>query len=244
VAYLKFSRDKRGYEHFYLVQPSNRGKARPRVLYWFRTPPGVKVGRSPFDPEMRRALEAQNPDVVFDWDAITHTPIPPPVEPERWRERRRVERAFRENEESASIPDAIDQPAESELVTAEPSGGPSGVEIAELKATAEADAVEELPTRPTAPGWQAAQSEPSEQSGHSVHSSQGGTVRQDHQGRRRRRRRGRRKPQAPQVQGSGFTVQGSQVPGSQVQGPEPDSSKSQGPAIQDSGEPQDDNLEP
>src|SRR6185436_21021516 len=67
VAYLRFSRDKRGYEHFYLVQPSNRGKARPRMLYWFRTPPGIKVGRSPFDPDMRRELEAQNPDVVFDW---------------------------------------------------------------------------------------------------------------------------------------------------------------------------------
>ena len=71
VAFLRFSRDKRGYENFYLVQPTNRrGKSRPRMLYWFRTPPNVKVGREPFDPDVRRALEAQNPDVTFDWHAI------------------------------------------------------------------------------------------------------------------------------------------------------------------------------
>jgi hypothetical protein len=95
VAFLKFSRDKRGYEHFYLVQPSARGKSPPRVLYWFRTPPNVKIGRSPFEPEVQRALEAQNPDVSFDWERIVRTPIPPPQEAERWRERRRAERASR-----------------------------------------------------------------------------------------------------------------------------------------------------
>src|SRR3954468_17505488 len=94
MAFLKFSRDKRGYEHFQLMQPS-RGKGRPRVLYWFRTPPNIKVGRSPFDPQIRRAIEAEYPDVAFDWDTIVQTPVPPPVEPERWRERRRLERALR-----------------------------------------------------------------------------------------------------------------------------------------------------
>ena len=186
MAYLKFSRDKRGYEHFYLVQPSNRGKARPRMLYWFRTPPGVKVGRSPFDPDMRRALEAQNPDVVFDWEAIVSTPIPPVVEPERWRERRRVERAFRETEEAASTPDTAEQPARSEMTVIEPSAEPSMIEVEELTAMAEPVAIEGLPAAP-----QSSQPTP------------GGVVPPDHQGRRRRRRRGRRKPQ----------VQGSQVPG-------------------------------
>ena len=94
MAFLKFSRDKRGYENFYLLQPTVRGKSRPRLLYWFRTPPNVKVGRTPFDPDVRRALEAQNPDVAFDWTAIVETPIPP-ADTERWRERRRVERAMR-----------------------------------------------------------------------------------------------------------------------------------------------------
>jgi hypothetical protein len=232
VAYLKFSRDKRGYEHFYLVQPSNRGKARPRMLYWFRTPPGVKVGRSPFDPDMRRALEAQNPDVVFDWEAIANTPIPRPVEPERWRERRRVERAFREdNQESDSIPDAREKPEPSEITIVDPAGEPPVVAIEELQAVAVPEAIEEaLLEQPMDPASQP---------------SQGGVPRQDqrhqqlqqhHQGRRRRRRRGRRKPQ---VQGSGFPVPGSQVAGSEVQGPKSDNAQSQEPDVQDSGEPDD-----
>src|SRR5438128_2911696 len=96
AAFLRFSRDKRGYEHFYLVQPTTnrRGKTRARILYWFRTPPGVRVGRLPFDADVQRTIEAQNPDVTFDWKRLLATPIPPPSqEVERWRERRRVERA-------------------------------------------------------------------------------------------------------------------------------------------------------
>jgi hypothetical protein len=90
LAFLRFSRDKRGYEHFYLVEATTnrRGKTRARVLYWFRTPPGVKVGREPFDAEVRQRLESQNPGVVFDWKKIVETPIPS-ADAERWRERRR-----------------------------------------------------------------------------------------------------------------------------------------------------------
>ena len=63
-AVLTISRDRRGYEHFYLVQPAShrRGKGPARILYWFRTPPGIKVGRPPFDEEMRRRIEAQPRD--------------------------------------------------------------------------------------------------------------------------------------------------------------------------------------
>jgi hypothetical protein len=94
MAFLRFNRDKRGYEHFYLVEATTnrRGKTRARVLYWFRTPPNVKVGRQPFDDEVRRTLEQQNPGVVFDWRKIVETPIPS-ADAERWRERRRLERA-------------------------------------------------------------------------------------------------------------------------------------------------------
>jgi hypothetical protein len=95
VAFLKFSRDKRGYEHFFLVQPTTRrGKTRERILYWFRTPPGVRVGRLPFSDTVRRGLETQFPDVSFDWTKLLDTPPPPPApDVERWRERRRAERA-------------------------------------------------------------------------------------------------------------------------------------------------------
>jgi biotin carboxyl carrier protein len=96
LAFLRFSRDKRGVENFYLVQPTTnrRGKVRPRILYWFRSPPDVKVGRQPFDPTVRRALELQNPGVEFDWRAIVETPIPS-ADADKWRERRRAERAAR-----------------------------------------------------------------------------------------------------------------------------------------------------
>jgi hypothetical protein len=93
MAFLRFTRDKRGYEYFYLVHSSQRrGRPTSRVLYWFRTPPNVKVGREPFDEHIRRELEKQNPDVDFDWRKILETPIPS-ADAEKWRERRRAERA-------------------------------------------------------------------------------------------------------------------------------------------------------
>jgi len=93
-ALLRFSRDRRGYEHFYLVEPDRHGRGRERILYWFRSPPGVRVGRVPFDDELKRRIAAQNPGVSFDWPRLMATPIPPPAaEIERWRERRQTERA-------------------------------------------------------------------------------------------------------------------------------------------------------
>jgi hypothetical protein len=105
LAFLRFSRDKRGVENFSLIQPTTnrRGKVRPRLLYWFRSPPDVKVGREPFDAFVRRALEAQNPGVDFDWRAIVETPIPS-ADADKWRERRRADRAAKHaaaEEESA-----------------------------------------------------------------------------------------------------------------------------------------------
>lgn len=47
-----------------------RGKPRSRILYWFRTPPGVRVGRSALDEEAIRLIEEHNPDVEFDWTRI------------------------------------------------------------------------------------------------------------------------------------------------------------------------------
>ena len=98
MPFVRFSRDKKGYEHVYLVhtiQEHGRG-AQTRVLYWYRTPPGVKVGREPFDPAVRKALEAGYPSIQFDWKRIVRTPMPPPPEAENWRERRRAERAMKQ----------------------------------------------------------------------------------------------------------------------------------------------------
>jgi hypothetical protein len=114
VPFLRFSRDKRGYEHFYLVEPTTRrGKSRNRILYWFRTPPGVKIGRLPFDDQVRHALETRYPNVAFDWQKLIDTPIPPPApDVERWRERRRLERAAKQAAASEAAAETVDEASE------------------------------------------------------------------------------------------------------------------------------------
>ena len=71
---LRVTRDKRGYEHIYLIADSRRrGRADSRLVYWCRMPGGLRVGREPFDPDTRDALERGNPDLTFDWPALTKT---------------------------------------------------------------------------------------------------------------------------------------------------------------------------
>lgn len=40
------------------------------MLYWFRTPPGVKVGRAALDEDAIRRIEKLNPGITFDWPRI------------------------------------------------------------------------------------------------------------------------------------------------------------------------------
>jgi len=97
VPFVRFSRDRRGYEHIYLVhaaQGRGRSSGPTKVLYWYRTPPGLKVGREPFDETARRALEAEYPNLQFDWKRIVTTPMPP-AEGENWREKRRLMKEMR-----------------------------------------------------------------------------------------------------------------------------------------------------
>ena len=139
MAFFRFNRDKRGYENFYLVEPTTnrRGKVRQRVLYWFRSPPDVRVGREPFDEGVRRALETQYPDVTFDWRAILAAPIPS-ADADKWRERRRAERAAKhavaaepdeervELTEAESAETGLPEPAPAETIAAEPTAPVAG----------------------------------------------------------------------------------------------------------------------
>ena len=85
---LRFTRDQRGYENTFLVHTTRRrGKERTRILYWFRSPPHVKIGRAAFDEEAIRAIEAANPDIAFEWGRILEA-RPPEPEAEPWRPRR------------------------------------------------------------------------------------------------------------------------------------------------------------
>ena len=113
MPFLRIHRDKRGYEYFALVHTSSgrRGKVRQRVLYWYRSPPNVRVGRPPIDEDVMRALEAQYPNVKFDWEALRNTQVPPPTID--WRERRLAQRAarqFRDADENSVAPDVEESP--------------------------------------------------------------------------------------------------------------------------------------
>ena len=105
---VRFSRDKRGYEYVYLVHTTTRrGKpGRTRVLYWYRTPPGIRIGRKPFDDELQRSLEQQYPGVTFDWETIINTPMPPPDMTEFWRERRRADKVAKQERRAAEAEEA------------------------------------------------------------------------------------------------------------------------------------------
>jgi hypothetical protein len=50
--------------------PRRRSRSRNRILYWFRTPPGVRVGRAPIDEDAIQLIEAHHPDIRFDWAQI------------------------------------------------------------------------------------------------------------------------------------------------------------------------------
>ena len=137
MPFVRFARDRRGYEHVYLVDAKDHGRS--RVIYWFRTPPDVKVGRSPFDSATQRSLEQQYPDVKFDWSQIVAARMPPQAPVENWREKRRAERAFKRAraEEAAEV-------SEEERLPAEPMASPGdsaevGPSVDDAEPGAEAD---------------------------------------------------------------------------------------------------------
>jgi hypothetical protein len=134
VPFVRFSRDRRGYEHTYLIHAAPRRGAPTRILYWYRTPPGIRVGREAFDLEARRMLEAQYPSVSFDWPKLLETPMPPP-DAENWRERRRVERSARQARQTEEPEDATVEPRE----TADP---PRPLPVHEAVAEAPSSAAE------------------------------------------------------------------------------------------------------
>jgi hypothetical protein len=71
VPFLRLSRDKRGYEHTCVLQQGHGpGRGGARLLYWFRTPPGIRVGRRPLDDEAVGRIAAAHPELTFDWGRL------------------------------------------------------------------------------------------------------------------------------------------------------------------------------
>ena len=69
MPFLRLTRDRRGFENTFLMHADRPGD-RPRLLYWYRTAPGVIQGRGALDEDAIRAIEEQHPDIDFDWPAI------------------------------------------------------------------------------------------------------------------------------------------------------------------------------
>lgn len=71
MPFLRVIRDKRGYETTYLMHWFREGnRQRSRILYVFRSPGGVRVGRNPLEPDVLRQLEREHPGIDFDWKAV------------------------------------------------------------------------------------------------------------------------------------------------------------------------------
>lgn len=112
MPFLRVVRDKRGYETTYLMHWYREGaRQRSRILYMFRTPGGVRVGRDPFDLQVRREIEANYPDIAFDWDVVRENQQV--VEPLEQQRRRRPRREEGEVTAPAApvIPEVVAQPA-------------------------------------------------------------------------------------------------------------------------------------
>lgn len=187
---VRFSRDKRGYEYVYLVHtPIRRGKpGRTRVLYWYRTPPGVRIGRRPFDEEVQRTLERQNPGLEFAWDTIINTPMPPPDMTEYWRERRRAEKAARQERRASEAESAVAEPQNS-TADQSPEAFRAVEAASELNSTESATVVDAASETAEPPIAAANGAEPSAEDGQGP--------------RKRRRRRGGRRRRAGGVDTAG-----------------------------------------
>ncbi len=96
MPFLRVIRDKRGYETTYLMHLYRDGpRQRSKILYVFRTPGGVRVGRDPLEPDVLRQIESQYPDIQFNWATVRESQqlIETSAEPRRRRPRREDEAA-------------------------------------------------------------------------------------------------------------------------------------------------------
>ncbi len=139
----------------YASRDRRRGEA--RILYWFRTPPSVRVGRAALDEEAIRSIEEHNPGLTFDWTRIlkARPAEAPPVE-ESPRDRRRRERAERGARarpgDRASPPpppaEAPREPAVAEAAEAVPDESPAGAPEVDIGADDESAPEAERPMLP------------------------------------------------------------------------------------------------
>jgi hypothetical protein len=100
VPFLRLTRDSRGYESTFLLHASHPGEE-PRVLYWYRSAPGLRVGRPALDEDAIRTIEERHPEIEFDWPHILE--VGATIAPEIERRPERPRRRSRASEETAPV---------------------------------------------------------------------------------------------------------------------------------------------
>ena len=112
-------------------------------MYWFRTPPDVRVGRLALDPAAIRSIEDSNPHLKFDWGKILKVKPPPPP-PDYGRDRGK--RGRRGRGADANTPPGLDaSPSTAEVAPLDPEA-PSDPEHSDLASKEPAPA-------PAIAGW-------------------------------------------------------------------------------------------
>ena len=124
MPHLRLTADRRGYENTFLLHSSTPGE-RAKVIYWYRTAPGLRLGRPALDDGAMRTLEEQYPDIDFDWSYILDMASMTPVEvegpvPVRKRKPRRDD----DDSDEAAEPGAAARPSppSSPVAVADPPG--------------------------------------------------------------------------------------------------------------------------
>jgi hypothetical protein len=126
VPYLRLVADRRGVEHTYLLHTPAPGE-KTKILYWYRTAPGLRIGRPALDEAAMRTLEEQYPDIDFDWQYILDMGAMTPVEVEAPLPPRKRKPAPRPEPEPESDTDAATDD-ESPAAHASPVASSAGVD--------------------------------------------------------------------------------------------------------------------
>ena len=132
MPFIRYSRDKRGYESTVVLHAYRgaNGPPRTRVLYLFRSPSHAKVGRRPLDAEVMEALEHTHPDLTFDWSGLTRVATVAPRFEARGRYERPANRAGRsQSRPQAPAPPPIPVIIEDDSALGRVLGGPEALRL-------------------------------------------------------------------------------------------------------------------
>lgn len=134
MPFLRLTRDRRGFENTFLLHADHPG-AKARLLYWYRTAPGIGLGRPALDEDAIRTIEENHPDIEFDWPAIlalseVMTPEEEPASAPKEKKPRGLRRGDRAKQSRSAV-DQSTEPTEDSIAPlepAEPSSEPNPLE--------------------------------------------------------------------------------------------------------------------